>query len=62
MPKTICNRPMVFYRTTAGRPVALANACWHRLVPLSMGRLRGDDEVQCGTTFLAENYVGLPLT
>ena len=39
---------MVFYRTTAGRPVALANACWHRLVPLSMGRLRGDDEVQCG--------------
>jgi vanillate monooxygenase len=48
LPKTICNRPMVFYRTTAGRPVALANACWHRLVPLSMGRLRGDDEVQCG--------------
>ena len=48
LPKTICNRPMVFYRTTAGRPVALANACWHRLVPLSMGRLRGDDEIQCG--------------
>jgi phenylpropionate dioxygenase-like ring-hydroxylating dioxygenase large terminal subunit len=48
LPKTICGRPMVFYRTTAGRPVALANACWHRLVPLSMGRLRGDDEVQCG--------------
>lgn len=48
LPKTVCGRPMVFYRTTAGRPVALANACWHRLVPLSMGRLRGDDEVQCG--------------
>jgi vanillate monooxygenase len=48
LPKTICDRPMVFYRTTGGRPVALANACWHRLVPLSMGRLRGDDEIQCG--------------
>ncbi|MGK5682198.1 aromatic ring-hydroxylating dioxygenase subunit alpha [Actinoplanes sp. URMC 104] len=48
LPKTVCNRPMVLYRTTAGRPVALANACWHRLVPLSMGRLHGDDEIQCG--------------
>jgi phenylpropionate dioxygenase-like ring-hydroxylating dioxygenase large terminal subunit len=48
LPKTICNRPIVLYRTTAGRPVALANACWHRLVPLSMGKLRGDDEIQCG--------------
>jgi vanillate O-demethylase monooxygenase subunit len=48
LPKTIAGRPIVFYRTTAGRPVALADACWHRLVPLSMGSLRGDDEVQCG--------------
>jgi phenylpropionate dioxygenase-like ring-hydroxylating dioxygenase large terminal subunit len=35
--KTIANRPIVFYRTTSGRPVALADACWHRLAPLSMG-------------------------
>ena len=46
--KTIAGRPIVFYRTTAGRPVALADACWHRLAPLSMGKLRGDDEIQCG--------------
>jgi phenylpropionate dioxygenase-like ring-hydroxylating dioxygenase large terminal subunit len=46
--KTIVNRPIVFYRTTSGRPVALADACWHRLAPLSMGKLRGDDEIMCG--------------
>ena len=33
--KTVAGRPIVFYRTTAGRAVALADACWHRLVPLS---------------------------
>jgi vanillate O-demethylase monooxygenase subunit len=46
--KTVAERPIVFYRTTAGRPVALADACWHRLAPLSMGKLRGDDEIMCG--------------
>ena len=46
--KTIAGRPIVFYRTTAGRAVALADACWHRLAPLSMGKLRGDDEIMCG--------------
>ncbi|KFA27056.1 vanillate O-demethylase oxygenase [Xanthomonas vasicola pv. vasculorum NCPPB 1326] len=40
---------MVVYRTTAGALVALEDACWHRLVPLSMGKLRGDDVV-CGIT------------
>jgi phenylpropionate dioxygenase-like ring-hydroxylating dioxygenase large terminal subunit len=48
LPKTVANRPIVFYRTASGRPVALADACWHRLVPLSMGTLRGEDEIQCG--------------
>ena len=28
--------------------MALADACWHRLAPLSMGKLRGADEIQCG--------------
>ena len=44
----VAGRPIVFYRTTAGRAVALADACWHRLAPLSMGTLRGDDEIMCG--------------
>ena len=46
--KTVAGRPIVFYRTTGGRAVALADACWHRLAPLSMGKLRGDDEIMCG--------------
>ena len=47
LPRTIGGRPLVFYRTTSGKPVAMADACWHRLVPLSMGELHGDDVV-CG--------------
>jgi vanillate O-demethylase monooxygenase subunit len=47
LPRTICNRKMVFYRRQDGRAVALEDACWHRLLPLSKGRLRGD-EVVCG--------------
>ncbi|MDQ1105632.1 aromatic ring-hydroxylating dioxygenase subunit alpha [Nocardioides zeae] len=44
---TVAGLPVVLYRTLDGTPVALADACWHRLVPLSMGRLCGD-EVECG--------------
>jgi phenylpropionate dioxygenase-like ring-hydroxylating dioxygenase large terminal subunit len=44
-PRTICNKKIVLYRTEAGAPVALADACWHRLVPLSRGHLNGDDVV-----------------
>jgi len=46
--KTIAGKPIVMYRTTKGRAVALADACWHRLAPLSMGKLRGEDEIMCG--------------
>nr|WP_277924550.1 aromatic ring-hydroxylating dioxygenase subunit alpha [Sphingomonas sp. CROZ-RG-20F-R02-07] len=45
--RTICNRKMVLYRKQDGTPVALEDACWHRLVPLSVGTLQGDD-VRCG--------------
>ena len=45
--RTVCDKALVLYRTEEGEPVALADACWHRLVPLSMGRLRGDD-LMCG--------------
>jgi phenylpropionate dioxygenase-like ring-hydroxylating dioxygenase large terminal subunit len=38
---------VVLYRATSGEPVALEDACVHRKLPLSMGRLQGD-EVQCG--------------
>ena len=47
MPTTILGEEIVLYRKADGTPVALENACPHRKLPLSMGRLKGD-EVECG--------------
>ncbi|MFL9871583.1 aromatic ring-hydroxylating dioxygenase subunit alpha [Paraburkholderia megapolitana] len=47
LPVTILDEPVVLYRKTDGTPVALENACPHRMLPLSMGRLIGD-ELECG--------------
>src|SRR3954464_586292 len=41
--RTILERPVVIYRGTSGRVVALDDRCCHRAVPLSMGRIEGDD-------------------
>lgn len=43
--RTICGKNIVFYRTASGDPVAMDDACWHRLAPLSMGKLDGDNVV-----------------
>ena len=48
---------MVLYRRTDGQVTALEDACWHRLLPLSMGRLEGD-EVVCGYHGLVFNAAG----
>lgn len=56
--RTIAGRPMALYRTESGRPVALADACWHRLAPLSMGTLVGADEIQCPYHGLRYNPAG----
>ena len=55
--RTICNKPLVFYRTRGGEPVVLEDACWHRLLPLSKGRLEGDTVV-CGYHGLEYNSSG----
>jgi phenylpropionate dioxygenase-like ring-hydroxylating dioxygenase large terminal subunit len=55
--RTICNQKLVLYRQTDGRVAALEDACWHRLLPLSMGRLDGD-EVVCGYHGLVFNAEG----
>jgi vanillate O-demethylase monooxygenase subunit len=39
--------PIVLYRTTAGEPIALLDACAHRQFPLSRSTLVGD-EIRCG--------------
>ncbi len=44
---TILETDMAMYRTSDGRVVALQDRCPHKFLPLSKGRLIGDD-VQCG--------------
>ena len=43
----ILNEDIVIFRTSEGKPVALEDACPHRKLPLSKGRLIGDT-VECG--------------
>ena len=45
--ETLLDDNIVIYRTEAGDPVALEDACPHRKLPLSKGNLRGD-AVECG--------------
>ncbi len=45
--RTMCELPILLYRKQDGKVVALADTCWHRLVPLSKGRLEGDNVI-CG--------------
>jgi phenylpropionate dioxygenase-like ring-hydroxylating dioxygenase large terminal subunit len=44
--RTICNEPMVLFRTTEG-VAALTDRCPHRKAPLSAGEVIGND-IQCG--------------
>ena len=55
--RTICNEKMVLFRRKDGSVAALEDACWHRLLPLSKGRLNGDD-VTCGYHGLVFNADG----
>lgn len=57
LPRTVCGQKLVLYRTQHGQVTALEDACWHRLLPLSMGRLEGDDLV-CGYHGLVFNPQG----
>jgi len=41
--RTICGEPVVLYRKLTGEAVALSDACPHRLLPLSMGVIEGDN-------------------
>ena len=42
-PVTLLDEPLVFYRQTDGKLVALEDRCCHRLAPLSHGQVEGDD-------------------
>ena len=55
--RKICGKDIVLYRRSDRQVAALEDACWHRLLPLSMGRLKGD-EVICGYHGLIFNSTG----
>ncbi|TXN29510.1 aromatic ring-hydroxylating oxygenase subunit alpha [Lacisediminihabitans profunda] len=56
--RTVANRPLAMYRTEDGRAVALADACWHRLAPLSMGTPEGRDGIRCPYHGIVYNSAG----
>jgi vanillate O-demethylase monooxygenase subunit len=43
--RTVCNQRMVLWRKADNSIAALEDMCWHRLLPLSMGWLEGDEVV-----------------
>ncbi len=45
--RTLLDEPVVLYRTAGGAAVAFEDACCHRALPLSMGKVVGDN-LQCG--------------
>ncbi len=45
--RVILNEPVVLYRDTQGKAVALRDQCPHRKLPLSLGRIVGDS-LECG--------------
>lgn len=55
--RRIADHSLVLYRRQDGKPAALENACWHRLMPLSEGQLEGDN-VACGYHGLVYNSEG----
>ena len=46
-PLKLLDESVVVYRSNDGQPVVLEDACPHRKLPLSMGRLV-DDHIECG--------------
>jgi phenylpropionate dioxygenase-like ring-hydroxylating dioxygenase large terminal subunit len=55
--RTVCNQKLVLFRRKDGSVAALEDACWHRLLPLSKGRLH-DDQITCGYHGLVFNGEG----
>jgi phenylpropionate dioxygenase-like ring-hydroxylating dioxygenase large terminal subunit len=45
--RLLLGEPVVLFRKENGAPIALEDRCCHRHLPLSMGRLEGDD-LRCG--------------
>jgi Rieske [2Fe-2S] domain len=46
--RTVCKQKIVMFRKLDGTVAALEDACWHRLMPLSLGHLDGDEVTWLG--------------
>ena len=55
--RTVLGEDLVLYRTEGGAAVVLENRCAHRRLPLSAGRLCGD-EIECGYHGLVYDQTG----
>lgn len=55
--RRICDEPLVMFRTQDGTPAILEDLCCHRLLPLSHGKLNGDNLV-CGYHGMEFNAAG----
>lgn len=42
LPRVLLGEPVLLYRDTQGRAVALEDRCCHRAAPLHLGRKEGD--------------------
>lgn len=55
--RRVCDLDVVLFRKGDGTIAALADRCWHRGAPLSMGRVIGNGQIQCpyhGLTYDAD--------
>jgi vanillate O-demethylase monooxygenase subunit len=57
LPRTICDKPIVFFRASDGRVVACDDRCPHRGAPLSKGMLI-DGTLRCGYHGLRFDWAG----
>ena len=54
---SILDEKIVMFRNSKGKVIALKDCCPHRFLPLSMGKLIGDD-IQCGYHGITYNCDG----
>lgn len=54
----LLDEPVCLFRKSDGTPVALVDRCIHRQMPLSKGRLRDDDALECGYHGIVYNTDG----
>ena len=60
--RTIIGDPVLLYRESSGKAVAIGNLCPHRFAPLDKGRRCEDDTIECTYHGLRFDSTGLVTT